>query len=176
VTLTIRPVALDDAGAIAAIYAPYVEKTVVSFEETPPTAGEMRERIAQTVASHPWIVGEQDGALVGYAYARPYHPRAAYRWTCETSIYLNSERRGRGAGKQLYAALLDILIACGFTSAMALISVPNAESTSFHEALGFRPVGRLAGVGYKLGGWQDVGYFQRDLAPRTVPPTALGLR
>ena len=173
-TLAIRPVSPDDAPAIAAIYAPYVNDTVVSFEETPPSADEMRARIAQTVATHPWIVGEEDGAMVGYAYARPYHPRPAYRWTCETSIYLDRGRRRHGVGRRLYEALLAILVERRFTSAMALISVPNDESTGFHEALGFRAVGRSAGVGFKHGAWQDVAYYQRDLAPRTVPPRALG--
>jgi L-amino acid N-acyltransferase YncA len=173
VTLAIRPVSPEDAEAIAAIYAPYVAETVVSFEEAAPGPDEMRDRIAATTASHPWIVGEEDGAILGYAYARPYHPRAAYRWTCETSIYLANGSRGRGVGRRLYEALLDTLTMRGFTSAMALISVPNAQSTGFHEALGFRPVGRLTGVGYKLGAWQDVAYFQRDLAPRMVPPEAL---
>lgn len=172
-TLTIRPVSPDDAEAIAAIYAPYVSETVVSFEETAPSAAEMRERIAATTVTHPWIVGEEHGLMLGYAHARPYHPRAAYRWTCETSVYLAQDVRGRGLGRGLYEALLDMLTVRGFTSAMALISVPNAESTGFHEALGFRPVGQLAGVGYKLGAWQDVAYFQRELSPRLVPPRPL---
>lgn len=169
-TLAIRPVRAADADAIAAIYRPYVEGTVVSFEETPPDAAEMARRIAATTADYPWLVAEADGALRGYAYGRPYHPRAAYRWTCETAIYLAPDARRRGTGRALHAALLADLAARGFVSAIALISVPNPESTRFHEALGFTHVGILRGVGYKLGGWRDVGYWQRDLARRPAAP------
>ena len=168
----IRPVIAADAAAIAAIYRRYVEETVVSFEETPPDAAEMARRIAATTASYPWLVAEADGALLGYAYGRPYHPRAAYRWTCEAGIYLATDARRRGVGRALYAALLGELAARGFVSAIALISVPNAESTRFHEALGFMPVGILRGVGYKFGEWRDVGYWQRDLADRPPVPEA----
>lgn len=167
---SVRPVRATDAEAIAAIYRRYVEDTVVSFEETPPGAAEMTGRIAATTAFYPWLVAETDGALLGYAYGRPYHPRAAYRWTCETGIYLATDARRRGIGRLLYAALFSELTARGFVAAVALISVPNAESTRFHEALGFTPVGILHGVGYKFGEWRDVGYWQRDLAGRSAAP------
>lgn len=172
--IAIRPASPDDAAEIAAIYAPYVERTVVSFEESPPDVAEMRGRIAQTTATHPWLVGEADGCIVGYAYGRPFHPRAAYRWTCETSIYLRDDGRRRGAGRTLYRALIEMLTERGFASAIALISVPNAESTGFHAALGFREAGRLAGVGYKFGRWHDIAYWQRDLASRTATPVEPG--
>ena len=169
-TLAIRAVVPGDAGAIAAIYGPYVAETLVSFEEAAPSPAEMAARIAETTLVYPWLVGEEDGEILGYAYGRPYHPRAAYRWTCETGIYLDRARRGRGVGRALYAALFAALALRGFVSAVALISVPNDESTRFHEALGFRFVGRLGGVGYKFDAWRDIAYYQRDLAPRTVPP------
>ena len=172
--LAIRPVTLDDAPAIAAIYAYYVDHTVVTFEEKAPNAAEMARRIDETVAGYPWLVAEEDGALLGYAYGRPYHGRAAYRWTCETGIYLAHDRRSRGTGRALYAALLGALTDRGFITAIAAISVPNDESTRFHEALGFVEVGRFAGVGFKHGAWQDVGYWQRDfIAPRPVSPQSL---
>jgi len=170
-TLHIRPVTLDDAAAIAAIYAHYVDHTVVTFEETAPDAAEMARRIETTVAGYPWLVAEDESGLVGYAYGRPYHARAAYRWTCETGIYLAQDRRARGTGRALYSALLDALAARGFVTAIAAISVPNAESTRFHEALGFVAVGRFAGVGFKQDAWQDVGYWQRDfVSPRPASP------
>jgi phosphinothricin acetyltransferase len=115
-----------------------------------------------------------DGDIAGYAYARAYHPRAAYRWTCETAIYLAQDRRGRGIGGPLYRALLDALAGEGFVAAMALVSEPNAESTRFHAALGFERVGLMRAIGYKLGRWHDVGYWQRDLAPRTAQPAEPG--
>ena len=167
---TIRAVRAEDAAAIAAIYRPYVEETVVSFEEEAPDAAEMARRIAATTATYPWLVAEVDGALAGYAYGRPYNPRAAYRWTCETGIYLDRTARGRGIGRTLYGALLTALAARGFVSAIALISVPNPESTRFHEALGFSAVGIVRGVGFKHGAWHDVGYWQRDLAERPIAP------
>jgi len=169
-TARLRPVTLADAAAIAAIYAYYVDHTVVTFEEEAPDAAEMARRIAATVAGYPWLVAEEGGVVLGYAYGRAYHSRAAYRWTCETGIYLAHDRRSRGTGRILYAALLDALAARGFITAIAAISVPNDESTRFHEALGFVPVGRFAGVGFKQGAWQDVGYWQRDFGPRPAAP------
>ncbi len=169
--LAIRPVTLDDAADISAIYAYYVNHTVVTFEEEAPDAAEMARRIEATVAGYPWLVAEQDGALVGYAYGRTYHTRAAYRWTCETGIYLARDRRSKGTGRALYTALLDRLAQGGFVTAIAAISVPNDESTRFHEALGFMEVGRFAGVGFKQGAWQDVGYWQRDfVSPKPPSP------
>ncbi len=171
VTPHLRPVTPDDAAAIAAIYAYYVDHTVVTFEEEAPDAAEMARRIATTVIDYPWLVAEQDGRLVGYAYGRPYHTRSAYRWTCETGIYLAHDRRARGTGRALYTALIAALAERGFITAIAAISVPNDESTRFHEALGFVAVGRFAGVGFKHGGWQDVGYWQRDFVmPRPAAP------
>ena len=130
----------------------------------------MTGRIAATTATYPWLIAEADGALLGYAYGRPYNLRAAYRWTCETGIYLATDARHRGVGGALYAALLVELTARGFVAAIALISVPNPESTRFHEALGFTHIGNLQGVGYKFGAWHDVGYWQRDLAARPATP------
>jgi L-amino acid N-acyltransferase YncA len=169
--LTIRAVALDDAAAIAAIYAYYVDHTVITFEEEAPDTAEMTQRIVATTAGYPWLVAEEDGTLVGYAHGRAYHTRSAYRWTCETGIYLAHDRRSRGTGRALYGALLDALAERGFITAIAAISVPNDESTRFHETLGFVAVGRLAGVGFKHGAWQDVGYWQRDFhTPRPAAP------
>ena len=171
--VAIRAVTPDDAPAIAAIYAHYVERTVASFEEEAPDAAEMAGRIAAVLPTYPWLVAERDGAMLGYAYGRPYHIRAAYRWTCETGIYLAADRRGRGIGRVLYTALLDELADRGFVSAIASITVPNPESTRFHEALDFTPIGVMEGIGFKFGAWRDVGYWQLPLGPRTIPPPSL---
>ena len=170
-SLELRPVTIDDAPAIAAIYAYYVDHTVVTFEEEAPDAAEMARRIETTTAGYPWLVAEEDSAIAGYAHGRAYHSRSAYRWTCETGIYLAHDRRARGTGRALYTALIEALRERGFITAIAAITVPNDESTRFHERLGFLPVGRFAGVGFKQGGWHDVGYWQRDFAtPRPPAP------
>lgn len=168
--VTLRAVETTDAPAIAAIYAHYVDHGVATFEEVAPDAAEMGRRIAATATTYPWLVAEKDGAVLGYAYGRPYHVRAAYRWTCETSVYLAHDRRGGGIGRLLYTALLEHLSARGFVTAIASITVPNAESTDFHEKLGFTAVGMMPGIGFKFGAWRDIGYWQRALGPHPVPP------
>ena len=170
----IRDAVAADASAIAAIYADYVRTTAITFEEDAPDEAEMKRRLAATQPSHPWLVAtDAAGMIAGYAYARPYHARPAYRWACETSIYLARDRRRRGIGRRLYEALLAELTVRGFVTAIGAITVPNAESTRFHEALAFRAIGVMAGIGFKHGRWHDVGYYQRDLAPRAAPPAAV---
>lgn len=171
--LAIRPVKPDDASALATIYAHYVEHGVATFEEEAPDAAEMAERIAAVLPAYPWLVAERGGRIVGYAYGRPYHPRAAYRWTVETAIYLAPDQRRTGAGRPLYEALLDELSDRGFVSAIAAITVPNAESTRFHEKQDFVSIGTMEGVGFKHGAWRNVGYYQLALGPRSVPPPKL---
>ena len=171
--LALRPVTAGDAAAIAAIYAHYVEHGVATFEEDAPDTAEMAARIAAIVPAYPWLVAERGGRIVGYAYGRPYHSRAAYRWTVETAIYLAADQRRTGAGRPLYEALLDELADRGFVSAIAAITVPNPESTRFHTKLDFTEVGMMEGVGFKHGAWRNVGYYQLALGPRTIPPPVL---
>jgi L-amino acid N-acyltransferase YncA len=170
---TIRAVTRDDAAAIAAIYAHYVTETVATFEEEAPDAAEMARRIATVVPAYPWLVAESGDAMLGYAYGRPYHTRAAYRWTCEAGIYLAHDQRARGVGTPLYEALLDDLTDRGFVAAIAAITVPNPQSERFHEKLGFEKVGVMEKIGFKRGKWRDVGYWQIGLGPRSVPPPRL---
>ncbi len=162
-----------DAPAIAAIYAHYVDHGVASFEEVAPDAAEMAGRIAAVLPAHPWLVAERGGRIVGYTYGRTYHARAAYRWTVETAIYLAHDQRRTGVGRPLYEALLDALTDRGFVTAIASITVPNPESTRFHEKLDFTPIGVMEGVGFKHGAWRNVGYWQLALGPRTIPPPTL---
>jgi phosphinothricin acetyltransferase len=124
----IRPVSVDDATQIAAIYEPMVRQTAVSFELEPPTPDEMARRIESVSADHPWIVMEDEGALVGYAYATDFRQRPAYRWSTETTIYLDGDRQGRGLGKILYNALLEVAILWGYANALAGIALPNPAS------------------------------------------------
>lgn len=163
----IRPATRDDAAACAAIYAPYVTDTAISFETEPPSAAQMATRIESSIA---WFVLEDDGRVVGYAYAGRFHPRAAYRWACEVSVYLEQGRRRTGAGRALYDVLLPHLAGRGYRMAIAGMTLPNEASAGLHRALGFEPVGTYRRIGYKFGAWHDVGWWQLALAPREGTP------
>jgi L-amino acid N-acyltransferase YncA len=161
--LVVRDATPADAAACAAIYAPYVLGTSVSFETEPPTPAELARRIETALGTHAWLVAERDGAPVGYAYATAYRPRPAYRWTCEVSVYVDGcELRG-GVGRSLYEALLDRLAGRGFRTALAAMTLPNPASAGLHEALGFSLCGVLADVGWKDGRWHDVALLQRAI-------------
>jgi phosphinothricin acetyltransferase len=155
--LHVRPATQDDAAACAAIYAPYVTDTAVSFELEPPDATELARRMA---AAHVWLVLEDAGRVVGYAYAGPFHPRAAYRFATETSVYLERGFERRGGGRALYAALLPLLRERGYTSAIAGMTLPNPGSVGLHAALGFELVGTYRRVGFKFDRWHDVAWTQ----------------
>lgn len=164
--LTLRAATPADAAALAAIYAPYVTGSAITFELEAPDAAEMRARMEAVAGRYPWIVAEAgDGRLAGYAYACPFRARAAYRFAVETTLYLAPEATGRGLGTALYRPLLETLEAQGFTQAIAAIALPNEASVRLHERLGFAHAGTYAQVGYKLGRWLDVGLWQRALAP-----------
>jgi phosphinothricin acetyltransferase len=166
----IRTARLDDAAAIHAIYAPLVASTVISFELDVPTIDEMRRRIATTLERLPWLVSEDEaGALDGYVYASPHRERAAYRWSVDVTAYVRADRRGCGVGKRLYPCLFDALARLGYHQAFAGIALPNAASVALHEAVGFVPLGIYRDVGYKLGAWHDVGWWQRALQASTPP-------
>jgi L-amino acid N-acyltransferase YncA len=172
----VRPVLPEDAAAIAGIYAPYVRETAVTFELDAPDPQEMVRRIAVICADHPYLVAEVAGVVRGYAYAGKYRPRAAFRWTVETTIYVDREHPGRGIGGTLYRQLIDACVEAGFVTAIGVIALPNRASVALHERLGFTAVGTQAGVGYKHGRWHDVGFWQRDLAPRSQEPPEPGGR
>lgn len=173
--LVVRTATLDDAAACAAIYAPYVTETATSFEATPPSPDELARRIAAALDSHAWLVAEVDGAVTGYAYGSPFRAREAYRWSCETSVYLRMGLRRTGTGRALYAALLDALAARGYRRAFAGVTLPNDASVGLHRALGFADAGVLRRVGWKAGRWHDVAWFQRSLGPagEDAPPAPL---
>src|SRR5918993_1154547 len=136
----IRLAAAADAAAIAAIYAPYVTDTFVSFEEAAPDAEEMERRIAGNGAGlHPWLVAELDGGVVGYASSSAFRSRPAYRWTVETGVYLSPRAQGRGLGRALMERILDLLARQNFTAVVAGITLPNPASVGLHEKLGFAP-------------------------------------
>ena len=156
----IRDATSDDATACATLYAPYVTDTAVSFETEPPDPTEMARRIT---GAHAWFALEDHGRIAGYAYATPFAERAAYRWSCETSIYLEQGRRRTGAGRALYEALFERLRERGFCRAFAGMTLPNDASAGLHHTLGFEPAGVYRRVGWKHGAWRDVAWVQKDL-------------
>jgi L-amino acid N-acyltransferase YncA len=167
----VRSAAERDAEACAAIYAPYVTDTAISFETRPPSAAEMAQRISAASRTHAWVVLEDEGRVVGYAYGVPFHTRAAYRWACQVSVYLERGRRRTGGGRALYEALLLRLAGRGFRIATAGMTLPNAASVGLHRAMGFESVGTYRRIGFKHGAWHDVAWMQRVLAHGDDPPT-----
>jgi L-amino acid N-acyltransferase YncA len=157
----IRDATASDGAPCAAIYAPYVEDTAISFETEPPSVVEMSRRIE---AAHAWVVLDEEGAIAGYAYAGPFRARQAYRFTCEVSVYVETGRRRTGAGRALYEALFDRLAEAGFRMAVAGLTVPNEASVGLHRALGFEEVGTFRHVGWKLGAWRDVAWMERPVS------------
>lgn len=166
--MEIRPVILDDAEQIAAIYRPIVEHTAISFEERAPNAAEMRERIRSYTTTYPWLVAISDDEVLGYAYAIAHMDRPGYRWSVNSSIYLREEARGRGTGKALYAELFRLLEQRRFHAVFAGIALPNEASTALHRSLGFTHVGIYREVGFKFGAWIDTSWWQRRLATRAT--------
>jgi L-amino acid N-acyltransferase YncA len=160
--ITIRLAIPDDAHQIQAIYAQYCF-TPISFETEPPTAQEMRGRIEKTLEQYPWLVSEDSGEILGYAYATRHRERAAYRWSVDTTIYVSRRQHRRGLGRALYTSLFSVLPLQGYVSAYAGVTLPNPASVGLHQAMGFQPVGVYKHVGFKLGAWHDVGWFERTL-------------
>ena len=175
--MSIRTATPDDAAAIAAIYAPIVRDTAISFELEAPDANEMRSRLLATLTTLPWLVSlDTAGEVDGYAYASRHRERPAYQWSVDTTAYVHADRRGHGIGKALYTALFDELVALGYFQAFAGIALPNAASIALHESVGFAPLGIYRNVGFKRGAWHDVGWWQRALQPagKPHPPLAFG--
>jgi phosphinothricin acetyltransferase len=169
--VTIRPAdGGRDAAACAAVYAPYVSDSVISFEEEPPDAAEMARRID---GAHEWLVLERNGEVAGYAYGGVHRTRAAYRWTTEVSVYVGAAHHRTGVGRALYLELFDRLRERGFHLALAGVTLPNPASVALHEALGFRAVGVYREIGRKFGAWHDVGWWELALQP-TGAQTAAG--
>jgi L-amino acid N-acyltransferase YncA len=169
-TRTIRLAHSNDASMLHAIYAPFVINTPISFELVPPTEQEMRQRIEQILQTHPWLVCEEQGEILGYAYASQHRTRQAYQWSVDVSAYVHERWRGKGIGKALYTSLFALLRLQGFYNVYAGIALPNAASVALHEAMGMRQVGVYSQVGYKQGRWHDVGWWQKTLQPHNPEP------
>ena len=166
----LRLATIEDAEQIRAIYAPIVGEAIISFETEPPTAEEIAARITGTLERLPWLVCDAAGEVLGYAYASGHRSRPAYRWAVDVSTYVREDARRGGVGRALYLTLLELLALQGYVAAYAGIALPNPGSVRFHEALGFSAVGIYRQVGYKLGAWHDVGWWQRELWKRPQPP------
>ena len=156
--IKIRAARLDDARVLLGIYKYYVENTALTFEYKVPTLEDFRGRIANILEHYPYLVAEQDGEIVGYAYAGRFRQRAAYAWNVETTIYLKHDLRRKGIGRMLYSLLEEILKVQGVVKEVALITFPSDEfsdfnSMQFHERMGYHLAGRLDYCGYKLGRW-----------------------
>ena len=169
-TAEIRLATPDDACGVQAIYAPIVQDTAISFELEPPTVEEMRQRIVKTLEHLPWLVCERRGDILGYVYASQHRTRPAYQWSVDVSVYVHPNARRSGVGKGLYRSLFALLALQGFYNAYAGITLPNPASVRLHESLEFQSVGVYRAVGYKLGAWHDVGWWQLALHERAMPP------
>jgi phosphinothricin acetyltransferase len=158
-----------DAGACAAIYAPFVQETLISFEYDPPTSDEFRRRIK---ASLGWLVAEAGNEVVGFAYLSSHRDRSAYRWAADSAVYVARGRQRSGAGRLLYARLFEDARAIGLRMLCAGVTQPNEASNGFHEAMGFQVVGTYRKIGWKFDAWHDVRWYQLDLSPTDDGPPA----
>jgi L-amino acid N-acyltransferase YncA len=170
--MDLRPAREADADGICAIYGPIVAETAISFELDVPAVAEMARRITDLQERYPWLVAEEGGEVAGYAYGSAHRTRAAYGWSTDVSAYVHPRAHRRGVGRALYAALLDLLHRQRYEQAFAGIALPNPASVGLHEAMGFTPVGIYRDVGWKLGRWHDVGWWQRCLGPTDRAPAA----
>lgn len=156
----IRACHRTDANRICEIYNHYVRETVITFEEEPVGTPAMEARIDSVTKQHPWLVWEEKGSVIGYAYATEWKPRSAYRHSVETTIYLEPRSFGRGIGTALYGALISALRELDVHCAVGGIALPNPASVALHERLGFSKIGQFRDIGCKFGRWVDVGYWE----------------
>ena len=168
--IMLRPVTVADAAELVSIYAPYVEQTAVTYEYEVPSVEEFQGRIANTTKNYPYLAAVENGVILGYAYASAFHPRAAFRWTAEVTVYLRKEAHGRGIGRMLYEALEEKLKQQNVQTAIALIADPNPESVAFHEKMGYAVAGRLTNCAYKLGQWRGMYYMEKFLREHAGEP------
>ncbi len=166
----------EDAEGVLAIYGPFCESSPVSFEIVAPSVNELRSRIEKISRQYPWLICEIDGKVAGYVYASQHRERGAYRWNVDVAAYVDENFRRRHVGQALYSTLFSVLRGQGYFKAFAGITLPNDASVGLHESVGFKPIAVYGGVGYKLGRWLDVGWWQYELQPEIEnPPEPLPL-
>lgn len=168
--MEIRTVTLDDAAALAEIYAPYALESTVTFDTGAPSAEWFAEKIKSIAAFYPFIVCEEGGEILGYAYAHEFRPRSAFIWSVETTVYVRTNRRGGGVGKSMCYRLEQLLKEMGVVNLYACITDTNAESVAFHEKLGYKYIGRFENCGYKLGHWLGIIWLGKVIGGHSDPP------
>ncbi|SFR37884.1 GNAT family N-acetyltransferase [Halogeometricum limi] len=170
-SVDVRPIEPGDADPVRDIYAPFVRETPVTFSTEVPSAEKMREKVRRKLASdrYPWYVAESEGRVVGYAYAGTLRERDAYQWAVEVSVYVDPSAQRGGIGGTLYDRLFDTLREQGYVAAYAALAMPNPDSATFHEAMGFEHVGTFPDAGFKLGAWHDIEWYRKRLRD---PPNA----
>ncbi len=168
--ITIRMATSRDAAQLQAIYAPYVQNTPISLEYTAPDTAEFAQRIVATLKTYPYLVAEVDGNILGYSYAGPFHARAGYKWTVESSIYVREDITRGGIGRMLYQKLEEILVRQNIVNVVACIIYPNARSIGFHTAMGFEKVALFPHIAYKLGEWHDVIWMKKTISQKIGTP------
>lgn len=168
----IRMATTGDAAPILDIYAPYIENTSFTFETEVPSINAFKERIDGYLQSWPWLVCEIDDVIAGYAYGTKHRERTAYQWSLESSVYVHDDYQRGGVAKALYTALIDILKLQQFRNLYAVINLPNEKSVAFHENLGFTYFATYKNVGYKLGRWKNVGWWELQLNEYSMEPAA----
>jgi L-amino acid N-acyltransferase YncA len=169
--MSIRIATAADAAQIHAIYAPTVTDTAITFETELPGEEAMRQRILGRLEHYPWLVWDEGGHVLAYAYATRFRERAAYDWIAETSIYVHAEARRRGIARTLYGRLLDAMRLQGINQAVGVITLPGYSSVTLHESMGFTPAGVWRSAGHKLDQWHDVGIWQLELQEPQEPPS-----
>lgn len=167
---TIRLAEESDAIGVLAVYRPYVEETAITFEYEVPTQVEFLCRLQRIQSNYPFLVCEEKGQIIGYAYAHRQMTRAAYQWNAELSVYIDRKHTGRGVGKALYTALIEILKLQHVQTVCALITLPNPVSETLHHKMGFKRIGLHPQAGYKLGKWYDVAWYEKVIGNRESPP------
>jgi phosphinothricin acetyltransferase len=159
-----------DAPACREIYARFVDDSPVSFEEQTPSLAEFTQRIERLSRTHAFLVADDQGRIVGYAYSGPHRDRPAYRWASEATVYIDPDYHRRGIGRALYTPLFELLEQQGYRSVLAGITVPNEGSVGLHRALGFEDVGIYRRIGWKAGAWRDVLWMSKQLGTDTYEP------
>ena len=170
---TIRFVRPSDAQRILEIYRPYVTDTAITFETEVPSMTAFSQRIQDISAEYPYLVAEEDGRIVGYAYAHRYQERSAYQWNAELSVYVDRCVIGRGIGSRLYEALIDLCKKMGLCNLYGIVTIPNMPSERLHEKKGFVRIGTYHKTGYKHGAWRDVAIFEKRLTDEEMEPGEL---
>ena len=167
--MNIRFATPSDAATLLAIYAPYVENTAITFEYEVPTIEDFANRIEKTLEKYPYLVAEEDGLILGYAYASTYYARAAYDWAVELSVYVSQDARGKRVGSRLYDELEDLLEQMGYMHFLACISLPNEASLALHRKRGYQQVAHFPKIGYKFERWHDIVWLQKSLDKQAGP-------